>query len=282
MKPRIFLSHSKADKDFIHQIANDLRGAQIDVWVDEWEIPVGESIRRKIFEEGIPFCDLFFVYLTENSINSYWVQKELDSAVIIEADRKHSFLAVFVEKDSLRSKLSPDLRAMNIPELNKTNYLAPFVKLISKAWSVSGRKNEIALLERNKIQVLEKENEILRLQAENTSLRAAGNEDLAGTLERMKKMKVKIRDIDVSFDLIFNLIKYQIASGTTASQIRDIIDKTYGITREYKSEKNEEYYDLTLITGFLVIQNIVAVEAETDQIVKMYYITEFGAKLAKS
>jgi len=49
MKPKIFLSHTKKDKDFIYKLANDLRNVQIDVWVDEWEIPLGESIRRKIF-----------------------------------------------------------------------------------------------------------------------------------------------------------------------------------------------------------------------------------------
>lgn len=59
MKPKVFLSHSKKDKQFIEKVANDLRSCGIDVWYDEWEIPPGESIRKKIFEEGITSCDLF-------------------------------------------------------------------------------------------------------------------------------------------------------------------------------------------------------------------------------
>lgn len=91
MKPRVFLSHSKKDRVFIERIANVLRIGKIDVWYDDWEIPPGDSIRKKIFEDGIPNCDLFFVYLTENSKDSYWVQKELDAAVIHEAEQKIVF-----------------------------------------------------------------------------------------------------------------------------------------------------------------------------------------------
>ena len=92
MKPKVFLSHSKKDKVFIEKLANDLRSCGIDVWYDEWEIPPGESIRKKIFEDGITSCDMFFVYLTENSIPSYWVQKELDGAFIHEIETKNSFI----------------------------------------------------------------------------------------------------------------------------------------------------------------------------------------------
>ncbi len=105
MKPKIFLSHSKKDKAIIEKIANDLRYCNIDVWYDEWEIPPGESIRKKIFEDGIPNCDSFFVYLTPNSVDAYWVQKELDSAVIRDSEDRNSFLILFVDNDETRKKL---------------------------------------------------------------------------------------------------------------------------------------------------------------------------------
>ena len=66
-KPKVFLSHSKKDQNFIKQLAIDLRSARIDVWYDDWEIPPGASLRSKIFEDGISECDLFFIYLTQNS-----------------------------------------------------------------------------------------------------------------------------------------------------------------------------------------------------------------------
>ena len=59
MKPKVFLSHSKKDKEFVERIANDLRYARVDVWYDDWEIPSGTSFRREIVD-GIESSDLFF------------------------------------------------------------------------------------------------------------------------------------------------------------------------------------------------------------------------------
>jgi hypothetical protein len=61
MKPKIFLSHSKKDKVIIEKVASDIRHCGIDVWYDEWEIPPGESIRKKIskMEYHIATCSLF-------------------------------------------------------------------------------------------------------------------------------------------------------------------------------------------------------------------------------
>ena len=100
-----------------------MRYCGIDVWYDEWEIPPGESLRKKIFEEGITTCDVFFVYLTLNSISSIWVQKELDSALVHEIETKDGFLLLFVDKDSSREKLSIDLKALNIPVFNEKTYI---------------------------------------------------------------------------------------------------------------------------------------------------------------
>ena len=59
MKPKVFLSHSHADKAFVEHVANELRNTRIDVWFDEWEIPPGESFRRQIVKgiEEQNFCE---------------------------------------------------------------------------------------------------------------------------------------------------------------------------------------------------------------------------------
>ena len=88
MKPRVFLSHSKADRQFIERLANDLRAARIDVWYDEWEIPSGVSFRKRIFEDGITESDLFFVYLTAASAASHWSEREIDAAFVLDAEAR--------------------------------------------------------------------------------------------------------------------------------------------------------------------------------------------------
>src|SRR5947209_231963 len=109
MKPTVFLSHSTHDRRFIERLARDLMEARLQVWYAGWEIPVGESFRRRIFEEGIPGCDLFFVYLTPASVKSYWVEKELDAGFIRDAEARGGFMALFVDAEETRQLLSLDL-----------------------------------------------------------------------------------------------------------------------------------------------------------------------------
>jgi len=42
-KPRVFLSHSKADIEFVQKLYDDLRISQIDPWLDSAEIRHGQE-----------------------------------------------------------------------------------------------------------------------------------------------------------------------------------------------------------------------------------------------
>lgn len=84
---KVFLSYSSKDKDLARKIAYDLRNNDIDVWFDEWEIRVGESITQKI-SQGLENSDFVAVLLTINSINSGWVEKEWQSKIGQEASEK--------------------------------------------------------------------------------------------------------------------------------------------------------------------------------------------------
>jgi hypothetical protein len=72
-----FLCHSKRDKPVVRRIAADLVKEGIDVWLDEWEIYVGNSISAKI-REGLGSADsLLWLYS-----NRYWLQKGLYANLI--------------------------------------------------------------------------------------------------------------------------------------------------------------------------------------------------------
>jgi hypothetical protein len=76
-----FLCHSSVDKPLARRLAEDLRKAGVDVWFDEWEIEPGASLRRKI-DEGIERSSYFLALLTSNSLQSEWVQTELDAGMV--------------------------------------------------------------------------------------------------------------------------------------------------------------------------------------------------------
>lgn len=77
----IFLSHSHADKPFVRKLKEALnkRGVK-DVWIDEAEILIGDSLMQKI-EEGLKKTRYFGVVLSPRSVESPWVKKELEAAL---------------------------------------------------------------------------------------------------------------------------------------------------------------------------------------------------------
>jgi len=46
--PSIFMPHSSKDKFFVRQLASRLKMKGVQVWIDEAEINVGESLLEKI------------------------------------------------------------------------------------------------------------------------------------------------------------------------------------------------------------------------------------------
>lgn len=83
----VFLSHSSIDKPFVRQLAADLKAAGIDVWLDEQRIRVGESIPERI-SQGLAESDFFLLAVSKASIESEWVKKELNGALINEVQRR--------------------------------------------------------------------------------------------------------------------------------------------------------------------------------------------------
>ena len=82
-----FLSHSSKDKPLIRQLAADLTENGIEVWLDEQRIRVGDSIPEKI-EQGLAQSDFFLIALSEKSVDSAWVSKELNQALMKEVDKR--------------------------------------------------------------------------------------------------------------------------------------------------------------------------------------------------
>ncbi len=82
-----FLSHSSKDKPFIRQLSSDLVKEGIDVWLDEHRILVGDSITEKI-GQGLAQSDFFVIALSEASVGSAWVKKELSGALIREVEKR--------------------------------------------------------------------------------------------------------------------------------------------------------------------------------------------------
>jgi len=82
-----FLSHSSKDKGFVRRLAADLVTHGVKVWLDEQRILVGDSMPEKI-AQGLAESDFFLIVLSRNSVESSWVKKELNSALVHEIERR--------------------------------------------------------------------------------------------------------------------------------------------------------------------------------------------------
>ena len=85
--PTVFLSHSHQDKPRVLAFAKYLNRRGITAWIDEAEIRHGESLLLKI-GDALRSVDLVLAFLSNNSISSQWVQRELEIATNIEFERR--------------------------------------------------------------------------------------------------------------------------------------------------------------------------------------------------
>lgn len=81
--PKVFLSHNHADKAFVRRLATDLVQAGADIWIDEVEMKVGDSLIGKI-SSGITGSDFVAVVLSKSSVTSPWVTQELEIALTMQ------------------------------------------------------------------------------------------------------------------------------------------------------------------------------------------------------
>jgi hypothetical protein len=83
---RAFISHSSLDKPFVLRLAEDLRKNWIDVWVDDWELRIGDNLATTI-ESNLADASHLILVLSEMSLRSAWVKRELDFAANRENER---------------------------------------------------------------------------------------------------------------------------------------------------------------------------------------------------
>jgi len=118
-----FISHSTKDKRFVRKLAADLVASGVKVWLDEQRILVGDSVPEKI-AQGLAESDFFLIVVSQNSVGSSWVKKELSSALVHEIERrKVTVLPIKLDDspmpDSIKDKLYADFRGSYDEGLNK-------------------------------------------------------------------------------------------------------------------------------------------------------------------
>src|SRR5258708_22634673 len=123
--PSVFLSYSRADRDFVIQVRDALARAKREVWVDLEDIPPSAEWEREI-NAGSEVSDAFVCVLSPEWAASEVCQIELNNAVA-----EHKRVIPLVHRDVPPERLAPTVRALNwIPFRETDNLNAAFEQLI--------------------------------------------------------------------------------------------------------------------------------------------------------
>jgi len=215
-KPRVFLSHSKKDAKFIERAAADFRRCQIEPWLDTEEIRHGKPWLSEIFESGIPTCDCLLIYLTEHSVVSAMVQKEMDAGFVQKLKDQQVALLPYVVDAALRDRLRLDVQSLQTPEWNPSNYDSMLPRIVAEIWRAYLERMIPAVTAEERARRLEAELAIEKLRRDsNIGVFSKGEDtDFAYILKALNRaesfMLSNRKDMTNSPDNILQTGKYQI------------------------------------------------------------------------
>lgn len=76
----VFISYSSKNSDWAKYVANTLSLNQVTYWIAPNCIPGGSNYTKEI-PTAIKKCKIFLILISEDSMQSFWVRKELDTAI---------------------------------------------------------------------------------------------------------------------------------------------------------------------------------------------------------
>jgi uncharacterized protein YjbI with pentapeptide repeats len=131
-----FISYSSKDDDFARHLYNDLQDAGVRCWFAPENMRIGADLRN-IIAESIHSYDKLLLILSKNSIESSWVQQEVEVALKRENQEKRTVLFPIRLDDAVLETASPlmsELRSKQIADFghwgNKSQYRKAVARLI--------------------------------------------------------------------------------------------------------------------------------------------------------
>jgi hypothetical protein len=142
-KPDIFISHSSRDKKAALGLATTLNFCAVDVWLDDWELEVGQSLADGI-GKAMDESRFIAILITENYNKTIWTKTEYKKALAREQKEQRTvMLPIIVGEaevpDFLEDKIYIDLRK---------EYFCGIVKLVGMIHGLTSYRVSRALSDR--------------------------------------------------------------------------------------------------------------------------------------
>ena len=125
-QPQVFISYSHDDAEWVRRFAEALREQSVSVWLDDWQVNPGESIRDAI-EAGLRNSDAIVAVLTRTTAQRPNVLFEFGVALgmgkplipIVPADLESSGIPFGLRTRRYLTKGAPDAAAREVAEALK-------------------------------------------------------------------------------------------------------------------------------------------------------------------
>lgn len=98
-----FISYSSKDSDFARRLYNDLQGNNVRCWYAPEHMKIGSKMRENI-DTSIRLYDRLLIVLSEHSVESVWVEHEVETALDKEREGKPNVLFPVRIDDTVISK----------------------------------------------------------------------------------------------------------------------------------------------------------------------------------
>lgn len=113
-KPDIFISHSSRDKPAATHLAETLNFCAVDVWLDDWELQVGQSLTDEI-SKAMDDSRYIAILITKNYNSTVWTKTEYKKALSREQKEGRTVMLPLIVgeaeiPDFLEDKVYIDLR----------------------------------------------------------------------------------------------------------------------------------------------------------------------------
>lgn len=135
MAYKVFISHSTRDQGLVISLANLLSKFEVEVFVAEWYLTLGERLDKKVFEQ-IEMSDCVVALLTREGIRSNWVQQEIGYSL-----QRNKPIIPIVEK-GIDPKDLAALSGRDYIEYDPYQYQQVLIKLSTYVKSLKLKKEE--------------------------------------------------------------------------------------------------------------------------------------------
>lgn len=141
--PQLFLSHSSKDDQIVSRIAKNLNTCGVDVWLDAWELRVGDDLHQKI-ADAIAKSRFVAVVVSGRFDDSKWTKGEVSQALSREKAENRTLVLPLLIEDV---PPPPVLVSKKFLDFTEDHYFKSLVRLAGLIHGLDTEALETALTE---------------------------------------------------------------------------------------------------------------------------------------